>query len=285
MSQAYHGACIILPTQHAKSIAIAPPFWEMLGASMLEYGLDTDRLGTFSGEIERTGTALECARRKCEWAFERLGDKVEYCIASEGSFGPHPFIPLLPCNHEILYFIDRKRGFHLHMAHLTEKTNYQMKAVTSWDELQQFAHAVQFPSHALILRPHSREHAALIFKGIITLDALEHAFTECHKASTNGTVWVETDMRAHQNPSRMAAIGELAKQFAQRLATPCPHCAAAGWGKRNAVQGLPCEACDEPTHMIAHEIYGCTLCPHTEQHPRTDGLKTAPQMQCNRCNP
>ena len=41
MSQAYQGACIILPTKHAKSIAIAPPFWERLGASVLEYVIDT----------------------------------------------------------------------------------------------------------------------------------------------------------------------------------------------------------------------------------------------------
>lgn len=35
MSQAYQGAYIILPTKHAKSVAIAPPFWERLGASVL----------------------------------------------------------------------------------------------------------------------------------------------------------------------------------------------------------------------------------------------------------
>jgi hypothetical protein len=129
MSQAYQVACIIIPTKHAKSIAIAPPLWNRLGASVLEYYVDTDTLGTFSGEVEREGNALECARRKCEWALELLGDKVDYCIASEGSFGPHPQIPFLPCNQEILYFIDRKHGFHLHMVHITEKTNYQMKAL------------------------------------------------------------------------------------------------------------------------------------------------------------
>ncbi|MFZ4541386.1 MAG: DUF6671 family protein [Rickettsiales bacterium] len=119
MSQAYHGTCIIIPTKHAKSIAIAPPFWAMLGASVLEYYVDTDTLGTFSGEVEREGNALECARRKCECALELLGDKVEYCIASEGGFGPHPQIPFLPCDQQIS-FLDRKRGFHLHMVLVTE---------------------------------------------------------------------------------------------------------------------------------------------------------------------
>lgn len=285
MSQAYQGACIIIPTKHSKSIAIAPPFWGRLGASVLEYYVDTDTLGTFSGEVEREGNALECVRRKCEWALEVLGDKVEHCIASEGSFGPHPQIPFLPCDQEILYFIDRKRGFRLHMVHMTEKTNYQMKALESFKELQQFAESAQFPSHALIIRPNNRENSSLLFKGIDTQSALEEAFEESLKASADGKVWVETDMRAQYNPSRMEAIGELADKLTQRLATSCPKCTAPGWGRIRAEKGLHCEYCDQATEMIAHEIYGCVLCDHTETLPRADGLKTAPQMHCGWCNP
>jgi hypothetical protein len=73
LRSAYAGSCFILTTKHAKSIAIAPPFWEKLEASVLEYVVDTDALGTFSGEVEREGNALQCARRKCEWSLERLG--------------------------------------------------------------------------------------------------------------------------------------------------------------------------------------------------------------------
>ncbi|NBX02567.1 MAG: hypothetical protein EB059_11460 [Alphaproteobacteria bacterium] len=285
MSQAYQGACIIIPTKHAKSIAIAPPFWNHLGASVLEYYVDTDTLGTFSGEVERKGNALECARCKCEWALDLLGDKVEYCIASEGSFGPHPHFPFLPCDQEILYFIDRKRGFHLHVAHVTEKTNYQMSGLESWEQLQQFAESAQFPSHALIVRPNSREDSGVLFKGINTTTALEEAFKESRKVSTDGKVWVETDMRAQFNPSRMAVIGELANKLAQRLAAPCPKCIAPGWGCMKVEKGLHCEYCDQATEMIAHEIYGCVSCDHTETTPRADGLKAAPQMHCGCCNP
>ena len=67
-NSAYAGSCIILTTKHAKSIAITPPFWAKLGASVIEYIADTDALGTFSGEVERQGSFLECARSKCEWA-------------------------------------------------------------------------------------------------------------------------------------------------------------------------------------------------------------------------
>jgi hypothetical protein len=87
----YSGSCIIIPTKHAKAQAIMKSFWDILGASVIEYAVDTDRLGTFTGEVERIGTALECAKRKCKWSLEMLGDSAEYLLASEGSFGPHPF--------------------------------------------------------------------------------------------------------------------------------------------------------------------------------------------------
>ena len=151
MSRAYQNACFVITTKHAKSVAIAPAFSEHLGAGVMEYAVDTDMLGTFSGEIEREGNALECAKKKCEWSLKTLGAKVNYALASEGSFGPHPYIPFLPCDHEILYFIDRERDFHLHLTYMTEKTNYQMKELESFEELQKFAEAALFPSHALIL--------------------------------------------------------------------------------------------------------------------------------------
>ena len=132
----YEGSCIILTTKHAKSIPIATTFYEKLGATVLEYAVDTDKLGTFSGEIDRKGNALECARSKCELPLKQLGQSVEFALASEGSFGPHPFMPFIPCNNEILYFIDRKRGFHLHLSCLSEKTNYRTEALGSLEELK-----------------------------------------------------------------------------------------------------------------------------------------------------
>lgn len=200
MRSAYAGSCFVLTTKHAKSIAAASPFWDKLKASMVEYPMDTDLLGTFTGEVERAGNALECARLKCDWSLKRLGEKVEFALASEGSFGPHPFIPFVPCDHEIMYFIDRRHGFHLHMSHLSPKTNYCMKAVDSLEDLQTFACAIQFPSHALILRPNDRDTKAPLFKGVDSQAALEEAFKECLKHSSEGKVWVETDMRAMFNP-------------------------------------------------------------------------------------
>ncbi|WP_080057969.1 DUF6671 family protein [Spirosoma aerolatum] len=281
----YTGSCIILTTKHAKSIAIGPPFWSRLNASILEYVVDTDQLGTFSGEIDREDTALACARRKCEWALEKLGDKVDYALASEGSFGAHPFLPYLPCDEEILYFIDRKRGFHLHLSQLSEHTNYQTGQVQSWEALLAFAKACHFPSHGLIVRPTDRATKGPVFKGIQTETALEAAYEASRHYSAKGTVWVETDMRAQFNPTRMQVIGELATQLADRLSCVCPACDTPGWGKVGSEKGLPCRQCGHKTELTNYEIDGCVLCACRAIRGRSDGLTQADPGYCPVCNP
>ncbi len=280
----YEGATFLLTTKHAKSLAIGPAIWRHLGAAVLEHVVDTDQLGTFSGEIARQGTALDAVRRKCEWGLQLVSGKAEFGLASEGSFGPHPAVPFLACDHEILYFIDQRRGFHLYVKPLSEKTNYQTASLNTWAELQAFAHGAKFPSHGLILRPETRDHP-LLFKGIVDEDQLRKAFEQCRQATSSGKVWMDTDMRAHLNPTRMGVIAELADSLAKRLATPCPSCHAPGWGKTGVNTGLPCEYCNEKTEMIATEIHGCVLCQYREEVPRADGLRHAPQMHCPSCNP
>ena len=282
IKSSYEGSCFIIGTKHSKSEAIAKPFWDILGASVLEYVVDTDRLGTFTGEIERQGTALECAKRKCEWSFDLLGAKAEYLIASEGSFGPHPLVPFMPCDHEILYFIDKRINFHLHLSLLSENTNYQMQEIESLEELQLFALKAKFPSHSLIIRPMNVKDPK-IFKGLDDQLALESAFEDCKKISNK--IWVETDMRAHMNPSRMSVISRLAKDLANRLKEHCPVCATPGWGQIKSEKGLECSDCGLKTHMIKHEIFGCSKCNYQEIKERSDGIKYADPRQCPYCNP
>ena len=281
----YSGCCAILTTKHAKSLAIAPAFWENLQISMLEYTLNTDLLGTFSGEIEREGSMLDCARRKCEMGMETLGDKVEYGLASEGSFGHHPLIPFLPCHCEVLYFIDRKRGFHLHEFTMTENTNYQMKTIESLEALHAFANSAKFPDHGIIVRANIWNDKSVIYKGIRNSEVLAAAFESSIKHSDDGKAWVEADMRAHMNPTRMSVIAEIAQKLSIRLATLCPNCEAPGWGKVRVEQGLKCRICSHETEMVKSEIFGCTKCDYTEQKNRPDGIETAEPQNCQFCNP
>jgi hypothetical protein len=277
----YAGCCFIIPTKHAKSQAIMQPFWDILGANVIEHIIDTDNFGTFTGEIERKFSALECAKSKCESSMKMLGYKAEYLLASEGSFGPHPLMPFMPCDHEILYFMDKKRNFQLQLSLLSEKTNYKMKEIESLEELQLFASKAEFPSHALILRPMIDNPK--IFKGLDTKESLDEAFKECKKLSNK--IWVETDMRAHMNPSRMAVINELAIDLAERLTVCCPSCATPGWGKTNIEKGLKCGCCGLKTQMVEHEIFGCAKCEYKETKERSDGIEYADPAQCQYCNP
>ena len=279
----YAGSSIILTTKHSKSIAIAPSFLNLLSAEIIECEIDTDKLGTFSGEIERAGNALECAKIKCELGMN-VADSY-YGLSSEGSFGPHPYIPFLPCDNEILYFIDRDRHFHLYLSCLSEKTNYNMQSLDSMEELQKFFEKALFPSHALIVRPDNKENKNYIFKGINAIDMLETAFKDSMKHSTNGKVWVETDMRANMNPSRMIVIQGLAEELSRRLSALCAKCETPGWGKVQVEKGLECSWCGIETEFIKAEIYGCTKCDRKEKMPPSHNLLKADPGNCSYCNP
>lgn len=281
----YADACFILTTKHAKSIAIAPAFKNQLEANVIEYLIDTDQFGTFSGEIERKGTAIECAKQKCEWSIKNLGHNVEFALASEGSFGPHPFIPFLPCNHEILYLIDRRHNFHLHVSHISEKTNYRSESIDSFELLEKFAQDIGFPSHALIISPDCKTNNNLIFKGINSHDQLYEAFKEAMKYSKTGKIFVTTDMRAHYNPTRMQVIHEAAKKLAARLASHCPSCNIPGFGKIRDEKGLECSLCGLETMLAKSEIFSCVKCDYQEKREILNGYQFANPENCLNCNP
>lgn len=279
----YTGSEIILTTKHSKSLAIAPAFLTELGATIVESNVDTDTLGTFSGEIQRQGTALECVRHKCEWGMSLLD--AEYGLASEGSFGPHPSIPFIACDQEILYFIDLKRGFELHLTKISQDTNYWMQVIGSIEELEKKLVELRFPSHALIIRPNIPDSENIFFKGINSYSDLHDAIKESMVRSKDSKAWVETDMRADKNPTRMALIGELAMELSKRLATMCEACGTPGWGKVRAEVGLECSDCGSPTELTRAEIFGCAKCTYSVSLPRSDGLSTANPMYCAHCNP
>ena len=279
----YDGKCIVLTTKHAKACAAAPAFDRILGAGVIEYHFDTDTLGTFSGEIEREGTALDAARKKVQLAISNLD--VPFVLASEGSFGPHPEIGFIPANHELLHFVDRERDFALTVTMMTTETNYRMAEVGSIEELHDFAETTKFPRHGLILSALPRGPKCRILKGINGWEDLDEAFHLLHSQSRNEGVWVETDMRANFNPTRMTVIGRLAEKLARQLSTPCPSCGTPGWGDIGGVEGLECGWCGEPTRQIKSLVQGCPKCDYRQTVGRPDGLQRSDPAHCPNCNP
>ena len=65
MTSIYAGRRAVLTTMHGKEEAIRPPFETLLGLRIEgSEGIDTDSLGTFTGEIAREGSMLDIAIRK-----------------------------------------------------------------------------------------------------------------------------------------------------------------------------------------------------------------------------
>lgn len=270
----YDGRRAALATRHGKEQVIAPAFAAVTGLAVtVPAGIDTDALGTFTGETPRAGSMLQAARAKARLGMAASGLPIG--LASEGSFGPHPVLPFLAMGRELLIVIDDERGIEVVEEAASERTNFAALEIAPGADVEGFLARAGFPGHALVLRSDER-----LVKGIATRDELGGLLSRC-----TGPLRLETDMRAHVNPTRMAGIGRLALRLAQRLATPCPVCAAPGFGTVRRETGLPCSACAAPTPLVSRLVCRCPLCGHETASPRNDGRQAATPAECPECNP
>lgn len=287
----YNGVTVALATRHGKERVIGRALRHGLGADLLHVReVDTDALGSFCGGIPRRGTALEACLAKAEAALEAGGTAC--AIASEGSFGPHPGVPFLAAGLEVLVFVDRTRGLTISEQGLARRTNFAHRLVAAAEAdgpdpaLAEWLARVGFPSHGLLVRASGGPGGSgPVEKGLHRWEELAAAIRRAASASADGQALVETDMRAHCNPTRMGAIRHLAFRLVRRLACPCPACQTPGWGVVGQKSGLPCAACGEPTGLTRALILGCARCDHQQDRARPDGLRRADPAQCDWCNP
>ena len=318
----YAGRVVALATRHGKEQVIARPLRHGLGASLLHLdAIDTDALGSFCGRVERRGTAQQACLAKAQRALEVGGTGL--AIASEGSFGPHPAVPLLAVGQECMVFLDGERGLTIREELLARRTNFSQHRIAVppapasdlQPELERWLRQVGFPGHAVLVRslppedsqlppdfppnpfqagaeavvpwPAERADAADegLIKGIRDPASLLAAIRRLGARSPLGRVQLETDMRAHCNPTRMASIRQLAFRLVRRIASPCPGCGSPGWGRIGAEVGLPCGWCGLATELIRAEVMGCPVCGLRCEQPRRDGLLRADPGHCLHCNP
>lgn len=271
---------------HGKRAAIAPALEGEVGLILeVALGIDTDALGAFTGEIARPGTMEETAILKARLGLEVSG--LPLALASEGSYGAHPLFPFIPGGLEMIVLVDDALGLVIKETIIADQTNYQHTTAASADELADFLSRASFPSHGLIVRPNQLKAGAApsLRKGVIDPAALAEAVSSCARQSEDELAFVQSDMRAHFNPTRMAVIAELAQRFANRVARLCPRCGAPGWGVIGAERGLPCEECEGPTELAQAEIWGCGACGERRASPRPDGMAAAAARHCPWCNP
>lgn len=276
----YAGQTILLASKHKKEQAIAPPFKQILQCELwVPNDFDTDQFGTFTGEIVRTGNQYEALILKAKKAAEMYGYK--HVIASEGSFVPHPSLYFVPAAVEMLVFLDVEADLTIVESLVSQETNYAHCDLDQFKLPDEFLKSVGFPEHALIGR--QIDTGEIIAKAIQTEEQLRQAITVGLRKG--GKVRLETDMRAHLNPTRMKILGNLAKKLVQRIETQCPGCATAGFGKITYEGNLCCEACNTPTELYQHKILNCLKCDFQRRVGREDGLLQASQQYCPYCNP
>jgi hypothetical protein len=283
----YGGRQIALASLHGKERILARPLRVGLGLSLRHAGsVDTDRFGSFGGEQPRRDDACITCRRKAEAALEALG--LDLGIASEGSFGPHPAVPMLPVGHEWMTFVDRRDGLVISEQLLSRSTNYSSCRGVDPEAIAAWLRQVGFPGHGLMVRPldpGASTSASWLAKGVHDPLELAALMGEAVRRSPLRQAWIETDMRAHCNPTRRLAIRQLAFRLVRRVATGCPACTAPGWGLVETAIGLPCSACGLATQLVKGELLGCVVCGHRQSRPRPDGRLAADPMHCSYCNP
>jgi len=277
----YAAQRVALLTQHGKESVIAPLLESALGCRVERVaGYDTDLLGTFTRDIPRAGTQLEAARQKARIGMQLTGWPLG--LASEGSFGLDPMMGMFPWNVEFLIWIDDVRGLEV-VGVAQGKANFAHLLLSDWAAAETFARKWGFPEHHLVVRP-EREDDSRIRKGISSWAELESIFTWALEQSPNGLVFLEVDVRAHANPTRMENIRLAAEDLVKRLRSFCPQCDAPGFWIVDRVAGLPCEECGIPTQETQADVLGCVKCLHRVTRERTD-RNTADPGRCSYCNP
>ncbi|NBV76970.1 hypothetical protein EBR66_02325 [bacterium] len=275
----FQGRSAVLATMHGKERVIAPLLEHALGIHViLPPEFDTDVFGTFTREKARMGNQRDAARAKARAAMLRTNTDIG--IASEGSFGPDPSIPFTSTNIELILFIDDNHGIEAVGQHQTYATNMASTWVQSAEEATAWARQIGFPEHGIIVR--TKENGGRIIKDIQTLSHLEEVVRSLIRFPWRRYVFLETDMRAHRNPTRMQAIHAATNDLLTILKRTCPLCGTPGFSRSHQKRGAPCSLCLMPTDQVFEQWYVCRLCEHTSFETI---VETVNPRYCSRCNP
>lgn len=270
-----------LLTKHGKEKVIADVLAIQAGCVVKQTdAYDTDLLGTFTQETARFGSQLDAVRKKASIGMDLL--QLDLGLANEGTFINDPYTGMIPWNNELVLLLDQKYGLEI-SGFSSAPAQSDHSYISHWEELQKFAETALFPSHYLVIKPTDEYHPKSK-KGIKTLAELKDAFEWAKSLSTKGIIYVENDLRAFANPTRMANIRKATEDLANKMNSLCPQCQTPGFWIKDTKRGLPCNACGLATDQEIAKIWGCLKCKHEE----TEGMKVlkfADPSKCNHCNP
>ncbi|BCL74708.1 hypothetical protein JHS3_04440 [Jeongeupia sp. HS-3] len=212
---------ILIASMHGKEAVLAPSLATLGFQVMLPLGYDTDTLGTFSGDVRRPGTAFEAALEKARRACDATG--IARAVASEGSYRPCQTLFPGARNAELLAFVDRESGLEF-VEYLTDLPTSFVKRRVPADpgspEARALLAEMGWPAIKALVVPDDPGNGVQpewVFKGVGDEQALAHAFGVCAAHSQDGQVHLETDLRAHMNPTRMSSVALVGMRLIERL--------------------------------------------------------------------
>ncbi|CAB4572674.1 MAG: hypothetical protein F2563_01935 [Actinobacteria bacterium] len=273
---------IAFATKHQKNLIVEPLFREQLAATVIHAQVDTDTLGTFSGEVLRLNSQFDTALTKAKWGMAELG--LGLGLGSEGSIGADPVLPFVNSDIETMVFYDGEKDLIIEVSEkFTEIVAVKIIASRATD-LSQFLARGDFPRHKLIVRAHKPNNKETLVKGIGEITELRQAISQIAEQSQDQQVVIESDFRAYSSPSRQRNLASLSKTLMSRICALCPECNSPGWGKRIYDRGLHCQDCYAFNQAAVHrELLACVSCDYavikkvvaTELDP----------ARCEICNP
>jgi DNA-directed RNA polymerase subunit RPC12/RpoP len=278
----WNGRTAVLGTMHHKESVIAPLFARALGMDVIVPDkFDTDTFGTFTREITRPSNQLETARQKALAAMEATNTLVG--VASEGSFGPHPDIPFITHNLELVVLIDRVHDLEIIGHHRSNNPPLYTHTATSTTDALDKAQEWGFPAQGVIVRQ-TKTSSRHLYKELTTVTELRDCVDRLLSQPFISSVFLETDMRAHRCPPRRHAIHQATEDLIRNCCSLCLNCQTPGFSITSTKTGLPCLACGHPTDLVQETIYSCHTCGHQQTTTRTDKLAADP-AECELCNP
>ncbi|MDX2270389.1 MAG: DUF6671 family protein [Cyanobacteriota bacterium] len=289
----FAGRSCVIATMHGKENVIAPLVTATLGVEVSKLAnFNTDVWGTFTREVARPADQISTARLKAEAAMDQSGSSL--AIASEGSFAPHPAIPFIAADREVVLLYDRQHQLQVYGEVLSTHTNFASTVVVQPDQAVAFAEKVGFPEHGIVVMadPRMADSAPAIpsgippsgiYKDIASLAELRSLVNPL--LARSGRVRLETDMRAHRNPTRMQVIAQATHDLLEKLQQQCPACGLPGFQVVEVRAGLPCQWCGIPTSAPRAHLYRCQGCHHQQETLFPHGKTQADPASCLHCNP
>ncbi|MDO9622259.1 MAG: hypothetical protein Q7I91_10200 [Moraxellaceae bacterium] len=263
-----------LLTLHGKESIIAPALTQRWQARLTSStAFNTDSLGTFSGEVERSLSPVECALHKARLALTLTG--AEYGLGSEGSFNTSVW-GFGVVNQELVACVNNKTDWFVVGSHTTFVSVAECRYGNA-EARQLFWRNLQAGQGVMLI---SEAHTA---KGVESEAEAIAILNDWYGEHIPADLRIRYDLRAHQSPMRQANIALALENLMMRLESTCRQCGRPGFWPDIRETGLPCRDCGFPTNNPRAHIACCEGCGYQES--RAVAATHADPATCPMCNP